>query len=94
MMRLYVEGRANIIKLLEGSLEQVDCELGVVKERFLVSVLSRRLLPLLKLPPTATLVIVILPSSLLRRWRAPRRHLLLLSVTEDLQWWIARRKKK
>jgi hypothetical protein len=29
-------------------------------------------------------VAVVLPSSPLRRRRAPRRHLLLLSVTEDL----------
>jgi hypothetical protein len=29
-------------------------------------------------------VVVVLPSSPLRRWWAPRRHLLLLSVTEDL----------
>jgi hypothetical protein len=32
----------------------------------------------------AAFVVVVLPSSSLRRWRAPRCHLLLLSVTEDL----------
>jgi hypothetical protein len=32
----------------------------------------------------ATFVVVVLPSSPLRRRWAPRRHLLLLSVTEDL----------
>jgi hypothetical protein len=84
MMRLDVEGRANIFKLSEGSLEQVDSELGVVKERFLVSVLGRLLLPLLQLPLTVAFVVVVLPSSPLRRRRAPRSHLLLLSVTEDL----------
>jgi hypothetical protein len=31
-----------------------------------------------------TFVVVVLPSSPLRRQWAPRRHLLLLSVTEDL----------
>jgi hypothetical protein len=84
MMRLDVEGRANIFKLSEGSLEQVDSELGVVKERFLVSVLGRLLLPLLQLPLTVAFVVVVLPSSPLRRRRALRSHLLLLSVTEDL----------
>jgi hypothetical protein len=39
----YVEGRANILKLSEGALEQVDNELGVVEERFLIGVLGRRL---------------------------------------------------
>jgi hypothetical protein len=33
MMRLDVEGRANIFKLSEGAPEQVDGELSVVEER-------------------------------------------------------------
>jgi hypothetical protein len=68
----------------EGALELVDGELGVVKERFLVSVLGRQLLPLFQLPPTTTFVVV-LPSPLLRWRRAHQRHLLLrdLLVTED-----------
>jgi hypothetical protein len=37
MMRLDVEGPANIFKLSEGALDQVDGKLGVVEERFLVS---------------------------------------------------------
>jgi hypothetical protein len=50
----------------------------------LIGVLGHRLLPLLQLLPTAAFVVVILPSSPLRwRW-APRRRLLLLSVTDDL----------
>jgi hypothetical protein len=84
MMRLDVEGLANTFKLSKGAPEQLGGELIVVEERFLVSVLGRRLLPLLQLLPKAALVIVVLPSSPLRCWWAPRRHLLLLSVTEDL----------
>jgi hypothetical protein len=83
MMRLDVEDRANIFKLSEGALEQVDDELGVIEEQFLNSILGRRLLPLHQLPPTAAFVVVVLPSSPLRQRRAPRRHLFLLSVTED-----------
>jgi hypothetical protein len=85
MMRLDVEGRANIFKLSEGTPKQVDDELSVFEERFLVGVLGRRLFPLLLLLLTAAFIVVVLPSSPLRRRRAPRRHL-LLSVTEDLQW--------
>jgi hypothetical protein len=86
MMRLDVEGLANTFKLSEGAPEQLDGELIVIEERFLVGVLSRRLLPLLQLLPTAAFVVVVLPSSPLRRRWAPRRHLLLLSMTEDLLW--------
>jgi hypothetical protein len=83
-MRLDVEGLANTLKLSEGAPEQLGGELIVVEERFLVDVLGLRLLPLLQLLPTAAFIIFVLPSSpLLRRW-APRHHLLLLSVTEDL----------
>jgi hypothetical protein len=45
MMRLDVEGCANIFKLSEGAFEQVDDELGVVEERFLIDVLGRWLFP-------------------------------------------------
>jgi hypothetical protein len=58
--------------------------LSDVEERFLVGVHGRQLLPLFQLLPTAAFVVVVLPSSPLRRRWAPRRHLLLLSVTEDL----------
>jgi hypothetical protein len=85
MMRLDVEGLTNTFKLSEGAPEQLGGELIVVEERFLVGVLGRELLPLLHLLPTAAfVVVVVLPSSPLRRRWAPRRHLLLLSVTEDL----------
>jgi hypothetical protein len=85
MMHLDVEGRANTFKLSEGAPEQLNDKLSVVEERFLVGVLGRWLLPLLQLLPTAgAFVIIVLPSSPLRRLRAPRRHLLLLSVIEDL----------
>jgi hypothetical protein len=40
MMRLDVEGRANIFKLSEGAPEQVDGDLSVVEERFLIGVLG------------------------------------------------------
>jgi hypothetical protein len=93
MMCLDVEGRANIFKISKGAPEQLDGELSVVEEQFLVGVLGRRHLPLLQLLLPVDFIVVILPSSPLRRWWAPRRHLLLLSVTEDLYWWIARRKK-
>jgi hypothetical protein len=83
MMRLDVEGLASTLKLSEGALEKLGGELIVVEVRFLVGVLGRRRLPLLLLLPTAAFVII-LPSSPLRRWWAPRCHLLLLSVTEDL----------
>jgi hypothetical protein len=85
MMCLVVEGHTNIFKLFEGSLEQVDGKLGVVKERFLVGVHGRQLLPLLQLPPTAAFVIVVLPSPPLHQRWAPRCHLLIrdLSVNED-----------
>jgi hypothetical protein len=43
MMRLDVEGHANIFKLSEGAPEQVDGELCVIEERFLIGVLGRRL---------------------------------------------------
>jgi hypothetical protein len=81
MMLLDVEGLANTFKLSEGAPEQLDGELSVVEERFLVGVLGRRLLPLLQLLPTTALVDVVLPSSPLRRRWVPRRYLLLLSVT-------------
>jgi hypothetical protein len=84
MMRLDVEGLANTLKLSEGAPEQLGGELIVVEERFLVGVLSCRLLPLLQLFPIAAFVVVVLPSSPLRRRWAPRLHLLLLSMTEDL----------
>jgi hypothetical protein len=84
MMRLDVEGRASTFKLSEGTPEQVDGELSVVKERFVVGVLGRRLLPLLQLLPTAAFVVIVLPSSPLQRWWAAQCHLLLLSATEDL----------
>jgi hypothetical protein len=84
MMRLDVEGLTYTFKLSEGALEQLGGELIVVEEWFLVGVLGRRLLPLLQLLPMAAFVIIVLPSSPLRRWWAPPRHLLLLSVTEDL----------
>jgi hypothetical protein len=84
MMRLDVEGLANTLKLSEGAPEQLGGKLIVVEERFLVGVLGRRLLPLLQLLLTTAFVVVILPSSPLRRRWAPQRHLLLLSMTEDL----------
>jgi hypothetical protein len=84
MMRLDVKGRANIFKLSEGTPEQVDDELSVIEEWFLIGILGRWLLPLLQLLPTAAFIVVVLPSSPLRWRQAPRRHLLLLSVTEDL----------
>jgi hypothetical protein len=68
----------------EGTPEQLGGELIIVEERFLVGVLGRRLLTLLQLLSTEAFVDVVLPSSPLRRWWAPRRHLLLLSMTEDL----------
>jgi hypothetical protein len=83
MMRLDVEGLANTLKLSEGAPEQLGGELIVVEEWFLVGVFGRWLLSLLQLLPTAVFVVVV-PSSLLRRRWAPRRHLLLLSVTKDL----------
>jgi hypothetical protein len=49
MMQLDVESLANTFKLSEGTPEQLDGELSVVEERFLVGVLGRRLLPLLYL---------------------------------------------
>jgi hypothetical protein len=63
MMHLDVEGRANIFKLSEGAPEQLDGELSVVEEQFLIGILGHRLLPLLQLLPTAAFVIVVLPSS-------------------------------
>jgi hypothetical protein len=45
MMRLVVEGLANTFKLSKCALEQLDVELTVIEERFLVGVLGRRLLP-------------------------------------------------
>jgi hypothetical protein len=66
MMRLNVEGLANTFKLSEGAPEQIDSDLIVVEERFIVGVLGRWLLPLLQLLPTAAFVIVVLPSSPLR----------------------------
>jgi hypothetical protein len=58
-----VEGLANTFKLSEGAPEQLDGELSVVKERFLVTVLGRQLLPLLQLLPMVAFIIVVLPSS-------------------------------
>jgi hypothetical protein len=84
MMCLDVEDCTNTFKLSEGTPEQVDGELSVVKERFVVGVLGRRLLPLLQLLPTAAFVVIVLPSSPLQRWWAAQCHLLLLSATEDL----------
>jgi hypothetical protein len=71
MMRLDVEGLTNTLKFSEGAPKQLGGELIVVEERFLVSVLGRRLLLLLQLLPTAAFVVVVLPSSLLRRLWAP-----------------------
>jgi hypothetical protein len=84
MMRLDVEGLASTLKLSEGAPEQLGGELIVVEVPFLVGVLGRRRLPLLLLLPTAAFVVIVLPSSPLRRWWAPQCHLLLLSVTGDL----------
>jgi hypothetical protein len=84
MMRLDVEGLSNTLKLSEGTPDHLDGELIVIEERLLVGILSRRLLPLLQLLPTAAFVVVVLPSSPLRRRWASRRHLLLLPVTEYL----------
>jgi hypothetical protein len=58
--------------------------LSVSEDRFLVGVLGRRLLPLLQLLLMVAFIVAVLSSSPLRRRWAPRRHLLLLSVTEDL----------
>jgi hypothetical protein len=63
MVRHDVEGLANTFKLSEGAPEQLDGELSVVKERFLVTVLGRQLLPLLQLLPMVAFIIVVLPSS-------------------------------
>jgi hypothetical protein len=60
MTCLDVEGLANTFKLSEGALEQLDDELSVVEERFLIGVLGRRLLSLHQLPPTAAFVVVVL----------------------------------
>jgi hypothetical protein len=68
MMRLGVEGLANTFKLSEGTPEQLDDELSLVEERFLIGVLGRRLLPILQLLLMAAFVVVVLPSSPLRRW--------------------------
>jgi hypothetical protein len=59
MMCLAVEGCANIFKLSEGSPEQVDGELSVVEEWFLIDVLGHWLLPLLQLLLTAAFVVVV-----------------------------------
>jgi hypothetical protein len=83
-MRLDVEGLANTLKLSEGTPKQLGGELIIVKERFLVGILGRRLLPLFQLLSTSAFIVAVLLSSLLRRRWAPRRHLLVLSVTEDL----------
>jgi hypothetical protein len=84
MMRLDVEGLTNTLKLSDGALEQLSGELIVIEERFLVGVLGLQLLPLLQFRPMTAFVVVVLPSSPLRRRWAPRCHLLLLSVTKDL----------
>jgi hypothetical protein len=83
MMRLDVKGLSNTFKLSEGAPEQLDGELIIVEEWFLIGVLGW-ILPLVQLLPTAAFIVFVLPSSPLRRRWAPRRHLLLLSVTEDL----------
>jgi hypothetical protein len=83
MMSLDVESLTNTFKLSEGTPEQLDGEFSVVEEWFLVGVLGRWLFPLLQLLSTAAFVVV-LPSSPLRRRWAPRHHVLLLSMTEDL----------
>jgi hypothetical protein len=80
MMRLDVEGLSNTFKLFEGSSTANLMSLKSGSFR----VLGRQLLPLLQLLPTAAFIVVVLPSSPLRRRWAPRRHILLLSVTEDL----------
>jgi hypothetical protein len=67
MMCFDVEGLANTLKLSEGAPEQLGGELIIVEERFLIGVLGHRLLPLLQLLPTAAFVVVVLPSSPLRR---------------------------
>jgi hypothetical protein len=84
MMRLDVEGLANTLKLSEGPPEQLSGELMIVEERFLIDVIGCRLLRLLQLLPMAAFVVVVLPSSPLRRQWASQRHILLLSVTKDL----------
>jgi hypothetical protein len=59
MMSLDVEGRANIFKLSESDAEQLDDELSVVKERFLVGLFNfnpHHLLQLQSLLPTSSLV--------------------------------------
>jgi hypothetical protein len=67
MMRLDVEDHAKIFKLSKCAPEQADDVLSVIEERFLVSVLGHRLLPLLQLLPTTTSVVVVLPLSPLQR---------------------------
>jgi hypothetical protein len=67
MMRLDVEGLANTFKLSEGAPEQLDGELIIVEEQFLVGVFGHRLLPLVQLLPMVAFVVVVLPSSSLRR---------------------------
>jgi hypothetical protein len=84
MMRLDVDVLAKTFKLSEGAPEQLDGECSVVEEWFLVGVLGHQLLPLLYLLSTAAFIVIVLPSSPLRRRWAPRCHLLLLLVTEDL----------
>jgi hypothetical protein len=41
---------------------QLDGELSVVEERFLVGILGRQLLPLLQLLPMAAFVVNVIPS--------------------------------
>jgi hypothetical protein len=62
MMRLDVEGLANTFKLSEGAPKQLDGELSVVEQRFLIGILGRRLLPFLQLLPTAAFIVVVLRS--------------------------------
>jgi hypothetical protein len=62
MMRLYVKGRAKTFKLSEGAPEQLDGELSVIEERFLIGVLGRQLLPLLQFLPMTAFVVIVLPS--------------------------------
>jgi hypothetical protein len=54
-VRLDIERLTNTFKLSEGTLEQLDDQLSVIEERFLIGVLGRRLLPLIQLLLTVAL---------------------------------------
>jgi hypothetical protein len=63
MMHIDVEGLANTFKLSHGAPKQLDGELSVIEERFLVGIIGCWLLPRLQLLPTVAFVVVVLPSS-------------------------------